>query len=185
MNLLDLIILLPLLYFAYRGFVNGLIKEVLSIAGIVLAVFLTFEYMDTLNKLIGPFFGGDESYIPFISGAILFIGTIVVVQVIAHLSRKMLEAVNLNFINRISGMAFGVLKSGIVISAILLILAGFNQPSEEVRNESVTYSNIVYLAPLAYDLVASAWPGAENFSDTIHKTLDEYNPIQNFPTLDQ
>lgn len=185
MNLLDLVILLPLLYFAYRGFVNGLIKEVLSIAGIVLAVFLTFEYMDSLNEFIGPYFNGDESYIPFISGVILFIGTIAVVQLIAYLTKEFLEAINLNFINRLSGMAFGLLKSGIIISAILLILAGFNQPSEKARQESFTYSTVVYLAPLAYDFVATFYPGAENFSETIEKTLNEYNPIKNFPTLDQ
>ncbi|MDR8391307.1 CvpA family protein [Aliifodinibius sp. S!AR15-10] len=185
MNLLDLVILLPLMYFSYKGFVNGLIKEVLSIIGIILAVFLTFEYMDSLNAIIGPYFGGNESYIPFVSGIILFVGTIAVVQLVAHLSKKMLEAINLNILNRLSGMAFGFLKSGIVISAILLMLAGFNQPSEKARNESVTYSTIVYLAPLAYDAVATVYPGAENFSETIQNTLDEYNPIQNFPTLDQ
>ncbi len=185
MNLLDLLILLPLLYFGYRGFVNGLIKEVLSIAGIVLAVFLTFEYMDDLNSIISPMFNGDASYIPFISGAILFIGTVGTVQLVAHLTKKMLEAVNLNFINRLSGMAFGLLKSGIIVSAILLLLAGFNQPSEQAREGSVTYSTVVYIAPLAYDAVATVYPGAENFSETIQKTLDEYNPIQNFPTLDQ
>lgn len=184
MNLLDLIILFPLLYFGYRGFVNGFIKEVFSIAGIILAVFLTFEYMETATAIIRPYVSGDGSYIPFVAGAIIFIGTIVVVQVVAHLFKKALEAVNLNFINRISGMAFGVIKSGILVSAVLLILAGFNQPSEQSRQESMTYSTVVYFAPLAYDAVASVYPGAENFSETIKKTLDEYNPIKDFPTLD-
>ena len=185
MNLLDLLILLPLLYFGYKGFVNGLIHEVLSIVGIILAVFLTFEYMDAMNSLIGPMFDGNDSYIPFISGAILFVGTIGAVQLIAHLSKKLLEAIKLNFINRLAGTAFGVLKSGIIVSALLLLLAGFNLPSEQARQESMTYSTIVYLAPLAYDGVATVYPGAENFSDTIRNTLEEYNPINNFPTLDQ
>lgn len=184
MNLLDVVILLPLLYFGYRGFVNGFIKEVLSILGIVLAVFLTFEYMNTVTALIRPYFSGEASYIPFVAGAILFIGTIAVVQLLAHLFKKALEAVNLNFLNRLSGMAFGVIKSGIVVSAVLLLLAGFNQPSEQSRQESMTYSTVVYFAPLAYDMVATIYPGAENFSQTIRKTLDEYNPIQDFPTLD-
>ncbi|MDX1639216.1 MAG: CvpA family protein [Balneolaceae bacterium] len=185
MNLLDLVILFPLLYFAYRGFVNGIIKEVLSIVAIILAVFLTFEYMGPLNRFIGPYFGGNEAYIPFISGTILFIGTVAVVQLVAHFSKKLLEAVNLNVINRLSGMAFGLLKSGIVISAILLLLAGFNMPPEKMRKESLTYSTVVYLAPLAYDAVATVYPGAENFSNTIRQTLEEYNPVTNFPTLDQ
>lgn len=185
MNLLDLLIVLPLFYFSYRGFVNGIIKEVLSIVGIILAVFLTFEYMDAMSVIVRPFFSENVSYIPFISGALLFIGTVAGVQLVAYLSKKFLEAINLNFVNRLAGLGFGFLKSGILVSAILLILAGFNVPSEETRKGSLTYSPVIYLAPLAFDAVATIYPGATNFSDTIEQTLDEYNPIDNFPTLDQ
>lgn len=185
MNLLDLVIVIPLFYFSYKGYVNGLIKEVLSIVGIILAVFLTFEYMDSMSSFLRPYFGESESYIPFIAGAILFIGTVAIVQLIAYLLKKMLEAVHLNIINRLVGMVFGFLKSGVIISAILILLAGFNLPSEKARQDSLTYSTIIYLAPLAYNAVAVIYPGAENFSDTIRKTLNEYNPIENFPALGQ
>jgi len=184
MNLLDLIIVIPLFYFSYRGFVNGIIKEVLSIVGIMLAVFLTFEYMDPMSVIVRPFFEERASFIPFVSGAILFIGTVAAVQLAAFLSKKFLEAINLNFVNRISGMAFGFLKSGILVSAVLLLLAGFNLPSDRARENSITYSTIIYMAPLTYDLVATVYPGADNFTETIQNTLNENNPISNFPTLD-
>ena len=184
MNLLDLLIVIPLFYFSYRGFINGIIKEVLSIIGIILAVFLTFEYMDEFGAIVRPFFEENASFIPFVSGALLFIGTMAAVQGIAFLSKKFLEVINLNFLNRLSGMAFGFLKSGILVSSILLILAGFNLPSEKTRDDSITYSTVIYLAPLAYDAVATIYPGAENFSETIRGTLDQYNPIENFPMLD-
>lgn len=184
MNILDLLIVIPLFYFSYRGFVNGIIKEVLSIVGVMLAVFLTFEYMEPMSALVRPFFNESDSVIPFVSGAILFIGTVAAVQLVAYLSKKFLEAINLNFVNRLSGMAFGFLKSGILVSAVLLLLAGFNLPSDETRENSMTYSTIIYLAPLTYDMVATVYPGAENFTETIQNTLDEYSPITNFPTLD-
>lgn len=185
MNLLDFLILLPIAYFCYRGFVNGIIKEVLSIVGIVLAVFLTFQYMDPVGKLISPLFEDKASFIPFASGLIIFITTVAAVQLVAFLSKKFLETIKLNFINRLSGAAFGFLKSGIVISAILLILAGFNMPSQQSRQDSATYSYIVYLAPWAYDAVAAVYPGAEDFTATVEKTLKQYNPIENFPILEK
>lgn len=185
MNLLDFIILIPICYFCYRGFSNGIIKEVLSIVGMVLAVFLTFNYMDAMSSLIGPLFDEGASYIPFISGAILFIGTVSLVQLVAYLTKKFLETIKLNFINRLSGLAFGFLKSGIIVSAVLLLLAGFNLPSEQARDESLTYSYIIYMAPWAYDTIAFVYPGAEYFTETVQKNLDQYNPIDNFPILDQ
>lgn len=185
MNLLDFLIILPILYFCYRGFVNGLIKEVLSIVGIILAVFLTFNYMDELGAAIRPMFEESESYIPFISGAVIFIGTVALVNLVAFLSKKFLETIKLNFINRLAGVGFGFLKSGIIISALLLILAGFDLPSQEARSESATYPYIIYLAPWTYNAVAVIYPGAEDFTETVQKTLDQYNPIENFPFAEQ
>lgn len=181
MNLLDALIILPIAYFCYRGFRNGLIKEVLSIVGIILAVFFTFRYMDPLGEAISPLFEEGNSIIPFVSALIIFIGTVSLVNIVAFLSKKFLETIRLNFINRLSGIAFGFLKSGIIISAVLIILAGFNLPPEESREESVTYSYVIHFAPWVYDSVATMYPGAEDFTATIEQTMDQYNPIENFP----
>ena len=176
MNLLDFLIFIPILYFCYRGARNGLIGEFFAMAGIILAVFLTFHYMNEVAAQIRPLFEGDPNYLPFVAGAIIFFGTLIVIQFIAYLARRFLEMIKLNAINRILGFFFGMLKGGIIVSAILLILAGFNQPSQQSREDSVTYSYIIYLAPWAYNAVAT-----ENFSRTIQNTLNEYTPIENFP----
>lgn len=176
MNLLDFLIFIPILYFCYRGVRNGLIGEVLGIAGIILAVFLTFHYMDEVADYIRPLIEGNPSYLPFVAGAIIFFGTVIVIQLIAYILRRFLEVVRLNIVNRILGFFFGLLKGGIIVSAILLLLAGFNQPSQESREKSVSYSYVIYLAPWAYNAVAT-----ENFSRTIQSTLNKYNPIENFP----
>lgn len=185
MNLIDFLILIPIAYFAYRGFANGIIKEVLSIVGIILGVFLTFQYMEPVGTVINPLFEEGASFVPFVSAIIIFVGTLAAVHFAAFLSKKFLETIKLNFVNRIAGAAFGFLKSGIVISAILLILAGFNFPSEDARQNSATYPYVIYLAPWAYDTVATVYPGAEDFRTTIQKTLEQYNPIENFPLLEQ
>jgi membrane protein required for colicin V production len=185
MNLLDTLILLPIAYFCYRGFMNGVIKEVLSIVGIILAVFFTFRFMEPVGNLISPLFEEQTAIIPFVSGLAIFIGTVALVNLIAFLSKKFLETIKLNFVNRLSGLAFGFLKSGIVISAILLILAGFNLPSQQAREDSFTYPYIIYLAPWTYDAVATIWPGTEDFTNTVENTLKQYNPIKNFPFLER
>lgn len=185
MNILDFLILIPIAYFCYRGFVNGIIKEVLSIVGIILGVFLTFQYMDPVGAVIAPLFEEKTSFIPFISAVVIFVGTLVIVNLAAFLSKKFLETIQLNFVNRIAGSFFGFLKSGIIVSAILLILAGFSIPSQESRQDSATYSYVIYLAPWAYDSVAAVYPGAEDFTSTIRKTLKQYNPVNNFPFLDK
>jgi len=61
MNILDALILLPIGYFAYKGFMAGLIQEVLSIAGIILGVFVTFAYMKPFSEIIEPYFNSPDT----------------------------------------------------------------------------------------------------------------------------
>lgn len=184
MNILDFLILLPIAYFGYRGFRNGFVREVLSILGIVLAVFLTFRYMDEAGSYIKPFLGAHAAYVPFAAALLIFIGTLIVVNIVAKIGQKLLETVHLSSLNRIGGLAFGALKSGIIISALLLVAAGFNLPSEKMRKASIAYPRVIYLAPWAYDTVAAVYPGAEDFVQTIRKNFEQHNPIPNFPFLE-
>lgn len=176
MNLLDFLIFIPILYFCYRGIQNGLVGELLGIAGIILGVYLTFHYMDEGADVIRPLIEGDPSYLPFVAAAIIFFGTLLILQILALLLHRFLELIKLNAINRILGFFFGLFKGGIIVSALLLLMAGFNQPSQQAREKSASYSYVIYLAPWAYNAVAT-----ENFSRTIQNTLNNYNPIENFP----
>ncbi len=186
MEILDLIIAVPLLYFAYKGAVNGFVKEVLNIIGITLAIFLTFKYMDALSILIEPFFEDQAAtYIPFLSAALLFLGTLCVVALVAYLTKELLKAVKLSAVNRLLGALFGILKSGMIISTILLLLAGFNIPKEEVRDNSILYPYIIYLGPWTYEAVAFIYPGAESYTETIQENLSKYNPVKNLPFLNE
>jgi membrane protein required for colicin V production len=176
MNILDLLILIPILYFCYRGVRNGFIGEVLGIAAIILAIFLTFHFMDGLAGLISTFIHGNPNYLPFVAGAIIFLGTLILLQILALWIMRFLKFIRLNTLNRTLGFFFGLFKGAIIVSAVLILLAGFNQPSQRARNHSVSYSYIIYLAPWAYNTISG-----KNFSATIHNTLQKYTPIKNFP----
>jgi membrane protein required for colicin V production len=178
MNLLDFCILIPILYFCYRGIRIGFIGEILGIGGIILAVFLTFRYMDNAAGIISSFTGSEPNYLPFVAGAIIFIGTLIVLQIIAFLLKRFLQLIRLNTINRILGLFFGLLKGGIIVSAILILLAGFNQPSKQVRDQSLSYSYIIYLAPWAYNLFPN-----NDFSHMVEHDFKKYSPIKNFPVI--
>ncbi|MFN1835578.1 CvpA family protein [Balneola sp. MJW-20] len=183
MLILDLIIGIPILYFAYKGAMNGLVKEVLNIIGIILAVFLTFNYLDAFTDIINPLFNEGSPYVPFISGAILFTGTLLVVAAIAYGTKELLEAVKLGIVNRFLGGVFGALKCGIVVSTVLLLLAGFNIPSDQSRSDSYLYSYVIYLGPWTYNTVALVYPGAEDYTKTLRANLDKYNPAENIPFI--
>lgn len=180
MNLLDFLIILPIGYFAYKGFTAGFIQEVLSIAGIILGIFITFAYMKPFSSAIDPYFSNPDTA-TITAGLILFIGTIAIVQTVGFLIRKFLEAIKLNFINRLAGLCFGALKSAIVISGFLWLFAGLDLPSEETRSESISYDYIIPLAPMTFNMVSAIVPNIEGFIETLEEAIPEDNPIKNNP----
>ena len=185
MNYLDLLLLLPIGYFAYQGFINGIVREVLGIIGVILAVFLTFVLMEDMTSILQYFWFTPANYLPVLAGIILFFGAIIFTRFLANLIHKMLEVVSLNFINQILGGAFGALKTAIVFSAILLLLAGFNLPKEETRKESKVYTHIIFIAPAVYNAIVSVYPGAEDFITVIEKNIDPNNPLKSLPVFEK
>lgn len=185
MNVLDFIIVIPILFFAYRGYSNGLIMEVFSIAGIILGLFATILFLEPLSHFLARFFGGPSNILIITSGALLFIGTLMLVHFLATLLQKFIEAIRLKLVNRLFGSLFAGLKCAIVISAFLFLFSGLNLPAEETREESVSYYYIIRLAPATYDLVASLYPGAADFVTTTQRTFEESNQFQNLPNFTQ
>ena len=99
--IVDIFIGFPLLFLAYKGAVNGIVKEILNIVGLVLAVYVTFNYMDVASRHLAALFeDGTQSFIPFLAGALLFIIVLSVVSLIAYWTREWLNAVKLGTLNR-------------------------------------------------------------------------------------
>ena len=182
--IVDVIMGLPLLFLAYKGAVNGIVKEILNIIGLVLAVYFTFNYMDTAAAYLGALFeDGTQSFIPFLAGALLFITVLSLVSLVAYWTREWLDAVKLGTVNRFLGSLFGILKGSILMSAIFLLLAGFQVPREELREESILYPYVIQAAPISFNVITAVYPGAENFTETVRKTLENYNPIDRLPVI--
>lgn len=56
MNYIDIILLLPLLYGAYRGFSRGLIIEVATLLGLLLGVYIAIKFSGYTGGLSAGFF---------------------------------------------------------------------------------------------------------------------------------
>lgn len=180
MNMLDFLILLPIGYFAYKGFLAGFIQEVMSIVGIILGIFVTFAYMKPVSAAFETVFSNPDTA-TIAAGLVLFIGTIAIVHTIGYLVRKFLEVIKLNFINRLAGFFFGALKSAIVVSGFMWLFAGLDMPADETRSNSLCYPYVISLAPATFNMVSAVIPNIEGFIDTLEDTIQEDNPIRNNP----
>ncbi|MEX2639399.1 MAG: CvpA family protein [Balneolales bacterium] len=177
MNLIDLIILVPLILFAVRGFKNGLIKELFGALGLVLAIFFSFQYMAELSAFIRVQLETDTAFVPYFSFGIIFLVVLLAVQVLIYFAEGVLNLVFLSLPNRLLGSVFSTLKSALVISVIFLIFSGFSLPDDETASDSLFYPYIIQLAPLTYDTLAQFYPGASNYIEAVQDALEKHSII--------
>lgn len=177
MNALDAVVLLVLALFAFRGFKNGFIKEALGFVGIIAACFIAFHYMGPLSEFLSIHTSANHKYIPYFSAIVLFLGTLIIVELAIFFLTKLLQAIALGLPNRILGLVLSTLKAGIIISVVLLVLAGFNVPSKQYQKASFMYPYVIMMAPATYNVIAWAFPNVKNYEKTIQDTISNNKHI--------
>lgn len=158
MSLFDLAILLIIVFFSFQGFRNGLVKEILTLAGLVVALFVALHYMDLVAGWISGVVDLSEEGASVLAATLLFTAVFVIALLTAHLIRKFLEVIHMNLLNRLLGLAFGGLKSALAVSLVLILLAGLGIPGEEMRQNSLIYSYILNLGPILFERLETLLP---------------------------
>jgi membrane protein required for colicin V production len=132
MNWLDIIIAIILVIGLFFGLKAGLIKAVISLAGLILAIFLAGRFYQGLADKL-TFISSDK-----VAGIVAYIIILVVVMIaaaiIAWLLSKLVSAIMLGWINHLGGAIFGLLIAGIFIGAILAIWARYGSGGDTISN---------------------------------------------------
>lgn len=150
MNWLDIVLAIPLLWFMYKGFRNGLIIELASLAALVLGIFIALHFSFYAKEFLIDNFDIADNYLNIIAFAITFIIVAVLVYLVGKIIHKLISIVALGFLNRLAGGIFGLLKAALVLSVILYFLNGFDSSliKAEVRENSFLYEPVESIVPM-------------------------------------
>ena len=72
-NLLDIILLIPLLLFAWNGYKKGFIIELASLAALVLGLYMAFFFSDFAAEMLNDLFDMDQKYVAVFAFLMTFI----------------------------------------------------------------------------------------------------------------
>ncbi len=150
MNYFDVIIIIPLLWGAFKGFKKGLIIEVSSLVALFLGVWGGVKFSAISAKYLSEMFDISEKIMPLISFAITFIIIVIAVFALAKLLEKFIKMIALGLVNKITGAAFGMLKFALIISVVLNLVnnvnAELNFIEPEMQDSSLLYKPISSVA---------------------------------------
>lgn len=151
MNYIDIIILIFLVIAAIKGFSQGFIIGLASLAGLVLGIIFSLKYAGNLAINLQQMFGSNSQVLFFASYAICFLVIVLFVHFVGKSLEKVIEIAALGFVNRLAGVGFGIIKTLFVFSAIFYLLKIADPQSRlikpETKQESYIYQRLEWILP--------------------------------------
>jgi membrane protein required for colicin V production len=141
---LDIILIIPLLWAAYKGFQKGLILEIFTLLALFVGIYAGIHFSDYAADILRDHLSVDNEYTPIVSFAVTFLLVVIGVYMLGKMIEKVVSLASLEFINKAAGVVFGVAKVTLIISVVLVIFNAFNEKaqflSEEEKEKSLLYN---------------------------------------------
>lgn len=123
MNWLDIVIAVLLAVSIFGGLKQGLIKAALSLAGLIVGVWLASNYYEALGERLTFITNVD------IANIVAFIIILVVVMIIANVAAALLKftakVALLGWVDRLGGALFGLFMGALFMGALLATIVKF------------------------------------------------------------
>jgi membrane protein required for colicin V production len=158
-NGLDVIILICAVAGLIRGLFSGFIKQAVSLAALVIAIFFSGQMAAYIRPYLEKWFNGGFSS-AIIGGLVYilaFVAIIVIICLIGKLISFAIKMTPAKPLNTLLGGLFGMFIWVLSLSLILNVLSIFDLQSQvissSVQNKSVFYSRVKAVVPTIYPVL--------------------------------
>lgn len=124
MNAVDITILVLVILSAALGFRSGLIQSIFSLAGLIAGIAIASWHYKAFAAELAPYFhskGVDEA----IAYCVIAIAVMAGAGILGMLLKKLIHGVGLGWVDKLAGMAFGLLRGALLVTLCIVALAAF------------------------------------------------------------
>ncbi len=146
MNWLDIIIIVVIAITTLIGLKIGLIKAVLSLAGLIIGVILAGRYYVPLAEQLA--FISSATLAKIVAFAIILIAVMIIAGVLARLLKWAASVMMLGWVNRLGGAVFGLVLGAILWGAFLTLWVQVLGAGETITNSSLANLLLSFPSPL-------------------------------------
>ncbi len=134
MNLIDIIILSVLCFFALKGLVRGLVNEASSLAGLLVGGWLAYRFHPLLAVPIKSALHLPAHLSSFLAFIVILLITGICAHVVGNIITAALRLVMLGSLNRLGGLFIGVAEGSLLLCMVFSIASSGFMP-EQIRNK--------------------------------------------------
>ncbi len=164
MQVIDIMLLIPILFGAYKGYQKGFIMELIQVVAFVLGIVVGLKLIHLGVYYLKPYTGDLNGWLPVISFLTIFIGTIFLAKWAGKVLKKFVKAVLLGWLDKLMGAILSMLKWAIALSFILWAARSVNLTP---HGEPIVYNYLIPIGPAIVDGIGSIIPYASDIFEYI------------------
>ncbi|RYD58755.1 MAG: CvpA family protein [Sphingobacteriales bacterium] len=172
---LDVIGISLIILFFIRGYIKGFIVAAFSVLAILLGIVISLKLSEKLAMYLLEQDIISSGWAPVLSYVVLFISVILLVNLVAKLIEKSLQAVMLGWANRAIGGLLYTFLAAVLWSSLLWLGNRLNVIKPETIAASKTYTYIEPVAPWFFDKVGVLWPMAKDVFGDLEVFFSDVN----------
>ena len=171
MNFIDIIIVILVLLAAFKGFSNGLIKELISLISLIAGIYVASYFSVYIEQQLNDNFPKIKEYNAIISFAVVFTTIYLSLKLAGVIIHKFVKIIQLNLINKTLGLLFGSIKSILIIAYILLEFNHLEQSFSPIIPKNHKEGSKLY--PLIVEIIPTISPIAKEKIKHLKKVESE------------
>jgi len=143
MNYLDILLFIPLIIGAWRGFKKGFIIELFTFLALLVGIYAGIHFSDFVANMLRNGLSLTSDYVPVIAFTLTFLVVGAGVYFAGKMLERVIKVVALSAVNKFFGLLFGLLKMLFFASAVLVIIESFDEKGQffpqELKDSSLLY----------------------------------------------
>ena len=162
MNFFDIILLIILFFFVWRGFRAGIVGAIGGLVGIIAGIWAGSTYMHLVAEWLMDVVNlGNEGLANIIAFIVIFIGVNVVIGIVVSIINKIFHIIPfINLANKLLGAIIGLIGGSLAIAALIYLLSIL--PISNTINDMIIASQVADWAMMIVVIIKPFVPTALN-----------------------
>ncbi len=177
--MLDIVVAIVIMIGFYFGYSRGLIKTIFDTLSMIVAILIALRIAPYAIRFLQDIIKISPPLMFLVGIVVSFLVVILLLKFIAKKLEALLEAANVNFVNKVAGGALQAVFFAYLLSLAIWVMNNINVLSPDLKENSITYSMLEPLPEKGKSIFMGLKPIFQDFWDITLKTMNESKNLSN------
>jgi len=176
--LIDILFIICMVFALFKGYRNGFIVAVFSLVAIIVGLAAAMKLSVYVAKQLGEHTSVSQSWLPFISFALVMIAVVILIRLGATAIQKIAELVLLGWLNKLAGIVLYAVLYMLVLSVLLFFAEKLHLLGPDTIAASKVYGFIQPWGPKIIDGMGQLIPLFSDMFESLSSFFESVGKAQ-------